>query len=53
MNVIVKLLLKINSLPARRADSALDTSTLEGEIDRRVYELYGFTEEEIAIVEGK
>jgi len=32
---------------------AADTSALEGEIDRMVYELYGLTEEEIAIVEGK
>ena len=28
-------------------------SRLEAEIDRLVYELYGLTEEEIAIVEGK
>jgi hypothetical protein len=29
-----------------------DTSVLEAEIDRLVYELYGLTEEEISIVEG-
>jgi len=29
------------------------TTTLEAEIDRMVYELYGLTEEEIRIVEGK
>jgi hypothetical protein len=31
---------------------AADTSALEREIDRMVYELYGQSEEEIAIVEG-
>jgi hypothetical protein len=30
----------------------VDTTALEREIDRLVYELYGLTEEEIAIVEG-
>jgi len=29
-----------------------DISVLEAEIDRMVYELYGLTAEEIAIVEG-
>ena len=33
-------------------DPAVDTSALEREIDRMVYELYGLSEEEIAIVEG-
>ena len=37
---------------ARAADSAADTSAMEEKIDRVVYELYGLTEEEIAIVEG-
>jgi hypothetical protein len=32
---------------------AADTSALEREIDRMVYELYGLTEEEILIVEGR
>ena len=32
---------------------AADTSALEWELDRIVYELYGLTEEEIAIVEGR
>jgi hypothetical protein len=32
---------------------AADTSALEREIDRIVYDLYGLTEEEIAIVEGR
>ena len=30
-----------------------DTSTLEAKIDALVYELYGLTEEEIAVVEGR
>lgn len=30
-----------------------DTSSLEREIDQLVYQLYGLTDEEIAIVEGK
>ena len=30
----------------------VDTSALEREINRIVYDLYGLTEEEIAIVEG-
>ena len=30
-----------------------DTTALEAEVDRMVYELYGLTEEEIRIVEGK
>lgn len=29
-----------------------DTSALESEIDHLVYDLYGLTEDEIAIVEG-
>lgn len=32
---------------------AANVSALEGEIDRRVYQLYGLTEEEIALVEGQ
>jgi len=31
----------------------IDTSALERQIDKMVYKLYGLTEEEIAIVEGK
>ena len=38
---------------ARRANPAADTSALEREIDRLVYALYGLTEEEIAVVEGR
>ncbi|GAB4480706.1 MAG: class I SAM-dependent DNA methyltransferase [Anaerolineales bacterium] len=40
-------------LSAKRADPQADTSALEGEIDQLVYDLYGLTEEEIRIVEGK
>jgi adenine-specific DNA-methyltransferase len=40
-------------LTAKAADSTADTRALEAEIDRLVYALYGLTEEEIAIVEGK
>jgi hypothetical protein len=46
---IVKLVDRI--LTAKAADAATDTSALESEIDRMVYELYGLMEEEIAIVE--
>lgn len=38
---------------AKAADPAADVSALEAEINRLVYRLYGLTEEEIAIVEGK
>ncbi len=30
-----------------------DTSALENEIDEMVYKLYGLTEEEIGIIEGR
>lgn len=39
-------------LEIKKVDPQADTSVLESEIDRLVYELYGLTEEEIAIVEG-
>lgn len=35
----------------KKEDPQFDTSIMENEIDRLVYELYGLTEEEIAIVE--
>ena len=38
-------------LRAKRNNSSADTSALESEIDRLVYQLYGLTEEEIKIVE--
>ena len=47
---IVTLVDKI--LLAKKQDSACDTTDLEREIDRLVYELYGLTEEEIMIVES-
>ncbi|MEE1062192.1 MAG: TaqI-like C-terminal specificity domain-containing protein [Paludibacteraceae bacterium] len=40
-------------LSAKQTNPEADTTSLESEIDRLVYELYGLTEEEIAIVEGK
>ncbi len=40
-------------LTAKRANPQADTGALEREIDQLVYQLYGLTNEEIAIVEGK
>jgi|GEM_PF-1081104 len=40
-----------NTLTGTRPQA--DTSQLEREIDQLVYQLYGLTEEEIRIVEGK
>ena len=40
-------------LAIKCTDSDADTSNLENEIDKLVYELYNLTEDEIAIVEGK
>jgi len=42
-----------NILNAKSFDPLADTLSLETKIDHMVYELYGLTEEEIAIVEGK
>ena len=39
-------------ISAKKTDLIADTSAIESEIDRLVYELYGLTEEEIRIVEG-
>ncbi|MDR1602195.1 MAG: hypothetical protein LBS42_07175 [Tannerella sp.] len=39
-------------LSAKQQEPQNDTSELEKEIDRLVYELYGLTEEEIKIIEG-
>jgi hypothetical protein len=47
----IKLVERI--LAAKRANPQADTSELEREIDQLVYQLYGLTEEEIAIVEGQ
>ena len=40
-------------LQAKRGNINSDISALESEIDRLVYQLYGLTDEEIRIVEGK
>jgi adenine-specific DNA-methyltransferase len=40
-------------LAAKRANPQSDTSKLEGEIDQLVYQLYGLTEDEVKIVEGR
>lgn len=40
-------------LAAKKKDPSADTSKQEAEIDKLVYELYGLTDEEIAIVEGR
>ena len=41
-----------NVIQAKATSPAADTSALEAEIDRLVYQLYGLTEAEIATVEG-
>ena len=38
-------------LKAKSANLSADTTALESEIDRLVYQLYGLTEEEIKIIE--
>ena len=48
---IIDLVDKI--LAAKKANPQADTCTEEAEIDRLVYDLYGLTEEEIVIIEGK
>lgn len=40
-------------LTLKRSDPAADTSALEAEVDGLVYRLYGLTEAEVAIVEGR
>ena len=47
---IAKLVKQI--LAAKRRDPGADTTALEREIDRLVYDLYGLTPEEIKLVEG-
>ena len=47
---IIDLVCKILSI---KNDSTTDTTALEHKIDELVYKLYGLTEEEIAVVEGK
>ena len=48
---IINLVNKI--LAAKKVDSSADTIEWEKQIDQKVYELYGLTSEEIAIVEGR
>jgi len=40
-------------LKAKQLNPMVDTSSLDLEIDKLVYQIYGLTEEEIKIVEGK
>ena len=40
-------------LSTKDTDPSADTSELETEIDQLIYSLYGLTNEEIAIVEGR
>ena len=40
-----------NAIEIKKNDPSDDTSALESEIDRLVYQLYGQTDEEIKIVE--
>ena len=48
---VTKLVNKI--IAAKEADPAADTTPQENEIDQLVYQLYGLTKAEIALVEGK
>ncbi len=48
---IIALVDKI--LASKKANPQADTSKEEAEIDRLVYQLYGLTDEEIAVVEGR
>jgi len=49
-----EIIIRVNQiLQYKESDANADTSALEAEIDRMVYELYGLTEEEIKIVEGE
>jgi len=48
---IIKLVERI--LAAKAKNPQADTSPLEREIDELVYQLYGLSPEEIAIIEGK
>jgi len=50
-DTVVKIVEQI--LTIKETDLNSDTTTLETEIDQLVYQLYGLTEEEIKIVEGK
>ena len=47
---IVKIVDQV--IDSKKQNPKIDTSALEAEIDRLVYQLYGLTDEEIRIVEG-
>lgn len=57
---IERLVQKFNNTPPMRKDDSLDRvrlldmkiASVDEEMDRKVYELYGLTEEDIKIVEG-
>jgi hypothetical protein len=49
-DALIKLVNHI--LTAKQTDPSVDTTALEAEIDKFVYQLYGLTNEEIAILEG-
>jgi hypothetical protein len=54
MNNRELIILLVNKIIAiKKQDPHSDTIALESEIDRLVYQLYGLTDEEIKIVEGK
>jgi adenine-specific DNA-methyltransferase len=50
-NAIIDLVNQILAL--KQSDPTADTSDLENQIDKLVYDLYGLSEEEIKIVEGR
>ena len=53
-NIVNKIIERVNkAFLAKRDNPEADTGELEAEIDRLVYALYGLSEEEIAVVEGR
>lgn len=50
--IAIEMINLVEKVLVAKASPNSNTSTLESEIDRLVYELYGLTEEEIKIVEG-
>ncbi|MDJ0547649.1 TaqI-like C-terminal specificity domain-containing protein, partial [Microcystis sp. M49636_WE2] len=52
--LVKKIEIKVDQiLTAKKSNPKADTSELEKEIDKIVYELYGLSEEEIGIIEGE
>ncbi len=51
--LVSKQIIKLVDIILAKKENGEDTAIEENKIDRMVYELYGLTEEEIAIVEGK